>query len=595
MKPPNRPLTFLWYYIKYFKFSFFLLLIFQLVWAVNEALFPYFIKLFVDGTQYDLSPDASLWENFHLPILAVVGCWTLMELSTRLAGIIEIYLFSKFRLTIRKDVFAWVSGQSIDYFTSNLAGSIGSKIADIPKSSQHVIEHFLWTIISVLFIFAVSLVAVAQASFIFTLVMFFWFVAHIGVTLYYLQEIEDKTSSHYESLATLNGETIDTVSNAISMKIFSRVAHEEARIKRFQDIEVKKYIIAGWAFQKVNFLRGLASLLFIFTTLYLLLRGWKDGWLSVGDFPLVAMSSFNLMGYVWHMSMALLEIFRDLGTLKGALSLVSVDHKVKDKPGAGQLTITKGFIEFQNVTFGYRESDFIFSNLCVVIPAHQKVGLVGLSGSGKTTFANLILRAYDLNSGRICIDSQDISQVTQDSLRDQITLIPQDPSLFHRSVKENIHYGNLNATHPEVEEASRLAHCHEFVMHLEQGYETVVGEHGLKLSGGQRQRLSIARAFLKKAPILILDEATSALDSFTEEGIQENLAHLMKNKTTIVIAHRLSTLRHMDRILVFHRGTIIEEGTQNTLLKKNGHFARLWSLQQDGFLPDILWKTKKNC
>jgi ATP-binding cassette subfamily B protein len=224
--------------------------------------------------------------------------------------------------------------------------------------------------------------------------------------------------------------------------------------------------------------------------------------------------------------------------------------------------------------------------LSTFIPAHQKIGLVGFSGSGKTTFVNLILRAYDLNEGSITIDDQDIATVTQISLRDQVTLIPQDPSLFHRTILENIRYGNIHASKEDVEKAARMAHCHSFIETLENGYDTVVGERGMRLSGGQRQRLAIARAFLKNAPILILDEATSALDSSTERDIQESLLTLMKDKTTLVVAHRLSTLKHMDRILVFHKGRIVEEGSAASLIQKKGHFAHLWSLQQEGFLPE---------
>jgi ATP-binding cassette subfamily B protein len=321
-------------------------------------------------------------------------------------------------------------------------------------------------------------------------------------------------------------------------------------------------------------------------TIFLLLKGWKDGWLSAGDFPLVAMSSFNLMGLIWHMTISLVDMFQDIGTLRGALSLLREKHSVKNNPKAFEISVLQGGIEFKNVVFGYRKTVPFFSDLSVRIDAREKVGLVGFSGSGKTTFVNLILRSYDLASGEILIDGQNIADVTQSSLREQITLIPQDTNLFHRSVKENLTYGNLNATDEDIEAAARKAHCHDFIQKLENGYDTVVGERGLKLSGGQRQRLAIARAFLKDTPILILDEATSALDSETEKDIQKSLVELMANKTTVIVAHRLSTLKHMDRILVFDKGQIIEQGSQKQLLKNGSHFAHFWSLQQEGFLPD---------
>jgi ATP-binding cassette subfamily B protein len=571
--------------MKMFKGRFLALFLCLLIWALNESLFPYFIKLMVEEVQATATP-LSLWERFRLPILGAGGCWLAMELAMRIYGLIEVYLFPQFRAKMREDVFAWVKEHSIDYFTSNLAGSLGGKIADIPKSSQSIIVDFFWNILGVTFIFVASLVVVAQASLIFTALMVVWCAAHLSITLYYLKEIEQKTSTHYESLAKLNGETVDIISNAVYMKLFSREPYETRRLKIFQQDEVEKSITANWILQKVNFLRGFVSVCFIFTTIYLLLAGWQAGWVTVGDFPLVAMSSFNLMGSIWQMSMALLDMFRDMGTLNGALSLLREKHKVQDKADAVNLILHKGEIEFKNAVFGYRKNDPIFSGLCARIAPHEKVGLVGFSGSGKTTFVNLILRAYDLASGQVLIDGQDIATVTQSSLREQITLIPQEAGLFHRSIRENIAYGKLGASQDEIEEAARMAHCHDFILKLENGYETVVGERGLKLSGGQRQRLSIARAFLKNSPILLLDEATSALDSATEKEIQESLARLMVNKTVLVVAHRLSTLKHMSRIIVFHKGKIIEEGSQEKLMAYESHFAHLWSLQQEGFLPD---------
>ncbi len=251
---------------------------------------------------------------------------------------------------------------------------------------------------------------------------------------------------------------------------------------------------------------------------------------------------------------------------------------------AKPLVVTKGHIKFEQVTFYYKEDNSLFEQLDVEIQAGTKVGLVGASGSGKTTFVNLILRFFDVESGRILIDGQDIAQVTQDSLHEQIAMIPQDTSLFHRSLMENIRYGRLEATDQEVIEAAKRAHCHEFISSLPEGYHTLVGERGIKLSGGQRQRIAIARAMLKNAPILVLDEATSALDSVTEKYIQVALSSLMQGRTVIVIAHRLSTLAEMDRILVFDQGHIIEDGNHPTLLAKQGHYAKLWHMQAGGFL-----------
>jgi ATP-binding cassette subfamily B protein len=298
------------------------------------------------------------------------------------------------------------------------------------------------------------------------------------------------------------------------------------------------------------------------------------------------MQSFWLLGWMWFLSFQMTMFAREIGTIENALSLIKRNHDVIDKQNATLLSVSKGTIEFQNVCFAYLDNLNVFKHLSITIPVGQKVGLVGFSGSGKSTFVNLILRFYDIQSGVIKIDDQNIAAVTQDSLRSQIAMIPQDPALFHRTLLENIRYGRLNASDDETIAASKLAHCHEFIEQLDEGYASLVGERGIKLSGGQRQRIAIARAILKNAPILILDEATSSLDSVTEKLIQDSLHTLMKSKTTIVVAHRLSTLADMDRILVFDKGQIIEDGTIESLLKANGHFAMLWNMQTDGYLPD---------
>jgi ATP-binding cassette subfamily B protein len=268
------------------------------------------------------------------------------------------------------------------------------------------------------------------------------------------------------------------------------------------------------------------------------------------------------------------------------LNAVLNTSETKDIPGATKLIVSNGRICFDNVHFKYANAAHLFEYKSVVIESGQKVGLVGYSGGGKTTFVNLILRLHDVDAGIISIDNQNINAVTQDSLHKAIGMIPQDPSLFHRTLMENIRYGNINATDKEVIEAAIKAHAHEFISKLMDGYQSPVGERGVKLSGGQRQRIAIARAILKNAPILILDEATSQLDSVTENLIQESLTELMQNKTTIVIAHRLSTLLNMDRILVFDQGQIVEDGAHRELISKNGLYKILWDAQVGGFLPD---------
>ncbi|WCR53121.1 MAG: Putative multidrug export ATP-binding/permease protein [Wolbachia endosymbiont of Ctenocephalides orientis wCori] len=320
--------------------------------------------------------------------------------------------------------------------------------------------------------------------------------------------------------------------------------------------------------------------------LYFLIKGRQQGTITVGDFALVMGINTSIVGFLWVLTRNLARFIRLWEKITEGLQAILVIPEIQDKLGAQPLIMQKGEIKFDKVHFQYKGTESIFQNKSITIKPGQKVGLVGYSGGGKSTFVNLILRLYDMISRRILIDGQDICDVTQDSLRENIGMIPQDPSLFHRTLMENIRYGKVDASDDELIEAAKRAHAHEFISKLPQGYDSLVGERGVKLSGGQRQRIAIARAILKNAPILILYEATSQLDSITEINIQKSLWKLMQNKTTIVIAHRLSTLLHMDRILVFDQGRIVEDGTHLKLLDKNGMYKTLWDAQVGGFLPD---------
>jgi ATP-binding cassette subfamily B protein len=308
--------------------------------------------------------------------------------------------------------------------------------------------------------------------------------------------------------------------------------------------------------------------------------------MTVGEFSMVAGLAIMLIEAARGLSRTFLEFFEYIGNISDGVSVFIQPHEIVDKPNAQRLSVTKGEIKFTNVNFTYPKGLKVFDRLDITIEPKQQVGLVGFSGSGKSTFVNLILRLFEPESGTISIDGQDILAVTQDSLRENISMIPQDPMLFHRSLLENIRYGKLEATDEEVIAAAKKAHAHDFIMQTEEKYASLVGERGIKLSGGQRQRIAIARAILKNAPILILDEATSALDSVTEKKIQQGLHYLMKDRTVVVVAHRLSTISHMDRILVFDEGAIIEAGNHSELLKKEGHYAHLWNMQAGGFMPD---------
>jgi len=313
---------------------------------------------------------------------------------------------------------------------------------------------------------------------------------------------------------------------------------------------------------------------------------WNAGQISVGDFAMSTGLALLIIGDARNLTRRFLEFFEYIGNVANGVDTIVKPHEIVDVAHAKPLQVTSGHIEFRNVCFAYEPGRPVFENLNVIIEPGQRVGLVGFSGSGKSTFVSLILRNYEPQSGAILIDGQDIGQATQASLHEQVSLIPQDPSLFHRTLKENIAYGRPQAADEEIRQASRLAHADAFIEAMPEGYESLVGERGVKLSGGQRQRIAIARVMLKDAPVLILDEATASLDSVTEKTIQENLDRVMGKKTVIAIAHRLSTIAHLDRILVFDQGRIVEDGSHEALLAQKGFYHRLWTMQAGGFLPD---------
>lgn len=383
-----------------------------------------------------------------------------------------------------------------------------------------------------------------------------------------------------------SGELVDSISNAMNVRIFANRLHEVSRLDTSLLITKEKFQKKELFLLVLHSIQGLLIAIMLGFMIYFLIQLYGRHEITIGDFALILGLGMEVGHISWYTMSQVDEFNQAVGKCKQSLSALMMPPDIEDKKEATRLVITQGQIVFSDVTFHYHGSHSLFQNKSVVIDAGQKVGLVGYSGSGKSTFVNLILRLYDVVDGQICIDGQDIREVTQESLRANISLIPQEPSLFHRTLMENIRYSFIEASDADVIKAATKAHAHEFINQLPGGHESLVGERGIKLSGGQRQRIAIARAILKNAPILILDEATSQLDSITEANIQDSLWELMQTKTTIVIAHRLSTLLHMDRILVFDKGHIVEDGTHAELLKQGGLYKTLWDAQVGGFLPD---------
>jgi ATP-binding cassette subfamily B protein len=586
MTLPQSALAFVFHFVRKQWLKFAVIIFSFVVWAVSDAIFPYFIKRIVNTLQDYQGERSGIYVAIGGTLLLLVLFWFSAEFFMRVQGITQIYTFPRFRANIRDAVFNYATSHSHEYFSSNFAGNLVKKLTDLSTSCQTIIEIICFNGITALTGTTIVLVMMWQTNPLFAAILAVWIGVHFCIIFFFFQRGNTLSAVHADAISTLSGKVADVFSNMLNVRLFARSRFEMQHLKKCQDDEMHKAKQATWVVEKMRILLGINGLAMIFGMIFGLLYGWVHHWVTLGDFTQVLMQSFWLLGWLWYISFQMSIFSRELGTVNSALSLVNQPHDLTDKKQAPALVLQHGDLLFNKVCFAYNSKRHVFENLSVTIPAGQKIGLVGFSGSGKTTFVNLILRFYDIQSGSITIDQQNIADVTQDSLRSHIAMIPQDPGLFHRSLMENIRYGRLDASDEEVMHAAKLAHCDEFIEKLDGQYDALVGERGIKLSGGQRQRIAIARALLKNAPIFLLDEATSALDSMTEKHIQASLKNLMKNRTTIVIAHRLSTLADMDRILVFHQGAIIEEGTKDSLLTSGGHFATLWKMQTNGFLPE---------
>jgi ATP-binding cassette subfamily B protein len=387
--------------------------------------------------------------------------------------------------------------------------------------------------------------------------------------------------------SAVSGRLADTIANNISIKLNANLKNEVHAFKELTQSQAKIQQFLRLLNEVVDTLQSGFMVVLEVAMLLLVFYFWRKNVASLGDFILIQAYVINLTGRLWDFGRVTRHMYEGFAYCNEMTEILTMRYEVRDRIGAKPLVISDGKISFKKVDFNYNSTRSVLRKLSLDIRAGEKLGVVGHSGAGKSTLVSLLLRYYDLTGGDILIDDQNIAEVTQDSLRKSISLIPQDVMLFHRTIAENIRYGKWDATDEEVRAAAKLAYCDAFIEALPNQYETLVGERGVRLSGGERQRIAIARAILKNAPILILDEATSSLDSGSEAAIQKSLAHLMKGKTTIVIAHRLSTLKQMDRIVVIEDGHVQEEGTHDELIKKkNGRYAELWNLQVGGFITE---------
>lgn len=490
---------------------------------------------------------------------------------------------------LNRKVFDALSEQSMEFHTNRFGGSLVSQANKFTSSFTRLADLYLFNIAPMIYAFLFTFVILVPVLPWFAVALAVFAVIFISVAWFSFKSIRELNVKEAETHNKLSGQIADSITNIMAVKSFSREKHEKARFDAFAG-DARQ---AGFAIRTAVIVRdfwfGLIITLIMTSAFVTLVFGNAWFGVAIGTLLLAVTYSIQILNSLWGFNGMLRQLNRIFGDARDMSVVLTSEQTVADVKGAKPLKAEKGALDIDTVTFRHadaRKDDTIFKDFNLSIVPGQRVGLVGHSGSGKTTLTKLILRFSDVQKGAIRIDGQSIAEVTQSSLRDAVAYVPQEPMLFHRSLKDNIRYGKPDATDEEVIDAARKANALEFIEKLSEGFETLVGERGVKLSGGQRQRVAIARAILKDSPILILDEATSALDSESEKLIQDALQKLMKGRTSIVIAHRLSTIAKLDRIIVMDDGKITEDDSHDALLAKNGTYAKLWAHQSGGFIEE---------
>lgn len=576
---PKTPFAFFWFVAKPFRKWMIVAVVFVVFASLLSQSSAYVFKLIVDAIEAG-DHQAAMWYAVAYPALMFV-----VQMLYRASGVTGGY-WSVYTKKNSYDVLTqYTLKHSHGYFINRFSGSLLSKINNVVSAVDQLIPELLWTYINTFVSFIVTffflLMIDPKAAIVFLMLLF----VLIGFNRKLANRKAQLAKDAAEASTNLRARIVDVISNVQAVRQYVQRTEEESAIGNLSSA-IRHTHKESWMYsEKMLFWNSCILFVFSLGMFWLLMTGWQTGEVTTGEVVLILALYSQITGALIFIGRAFNSTARTIGEMEEGLGELLVPYEIIDTPDSHELVATNAHIDWKAVSFAFA-GKAVFENFSLHIPAGERVGLVGQSGAGKTTFVSLLLRQHELNAGSICINNHDIAKVTQDSLRKAIAVVPQEPALFHRTIRENILYGNSGATEEAVVDVAKKAQAHDFIMELPDGYETMVGERGIKLSGGQKQRIAIARAMLKDAPILVLDEATSALDSESEVAIQKALEVLMQGRTVIAIAHRLSTLRKMDRIIVLEKGQITEDGAHEKLVAEKGVYAKLWEHQAGGFLQD---------
>jgi ATP-binding cassette, subfamily B, multidrug efflux pump len=588
-EPPARLTAFYWHFARQARGLLIALFVTGFLVALLDSFIPAFMGRVI-ALVTSTPPERLLPESWPL----LVGMALVLLIGRPVALTAQNLVANQAIAANVSNMIRWqnhwhVARQSWAFFQNDFAGRIANKVMQTGPAVRESLVSLLTAVWYILVYGTSAVVMLGRADPWLALPILLWFAGYTVLLRAFVPHMRDRSHNMSEARSVLTGRIVDTYTNILTVKLFARARDEDAYVRKAMDEHTGLFHASLRLNTLFSFSLMTLNALMVTSTAALAVTLWVRGSVNVGTVATALPLTWQIVNVAGWVAFQVTAIFENIGVVQEGMTAIAKPIALSDQPDSVPLVVTRGEILFDDIRFGYGRENGLIDGLTLKVGAGERIGLVGRSGAGKSTLVNLLLRFFALEDGRILVDGQDIAHVTQESLRGQISVVTQDTSLLHRSIRDNIRYGRPEASDAEIIEAAKLAHAHEFIGDLEdwrgrRGYEAQVGERGVKLSGGQRQRVAIARVILKNAPILMLDEATSALDSEVEAAIQQSLGTLMAGKTVIAIAHRLSTIARMDRLVVLDRGRIVEQGTHDELLRSGGHYANLWKRQSGGFI-----------